>query len=141
MSSTQASIEIEAPIKTIYEVITDFEAYPEFLSETKKVEVQNITAKSARVKFTVSIIKKINYVLDFKFSPNKGISWTLVEGDLMKTNSGHWKLKDKKGVVEAEYGISVDFGGLVPKTISNKLVGSNLPSMLKAFKARAEELA
>lgn len=140
MSTAKAEIEIAAPLKTVYEVISDFEAYPDFLRETKNVEILKNSAKSARVQFQIQIIKKIKYTLDIKLSPGKGISWDLVEGDLMKKNKGQWKLNHKNGITKAVYEIDMEFGSLVPKNISNKLIGTNLPSMMRAFRDRAEEL-
>jgi ribosome-associated toxin RatA of RatAB toxin-antitoxin module len=142
MSVTTASIEIEAPIKTVFEVISDFEAYPDFLPETKEVVIDKKSGKNLRVTFSINLIKKIRYTLDIKLSPPSGLSWELVEGDLMKSNTGKWKLKEgKKGLTEAHYEIDMDLGAMVPKAISNKLIGTNLPTMMKQFKERAEELA
>ena len=93
MSQATASIDIQAPLKTVYEVISDFEAYPEFLSETKQVVVEKKSGKQARVSFTLQLIKKINYTLDIKLNPPHGLSWSLVQGDIMKSNTGHWKIK------------------------------------------------
>lgn len=142
MSHATASIEIEAPVKQVFEVISDFEAYPEFLPETRRVVVEKKSGKSARVTFTINLIKKITYTLDIKLNPPSGLSWSLVEGDLMKANNGHWKLQEvKKGVTKAVYEIDMDLGAMVPKAISNKLIGTNLPTMMKQFKERVEEMA
>ncbi|MCE9624503.1 MAG: SRPBCC family protein [Deltaproteobacteria bacterium] len=142
MSHATASIEIEAPIKKVFEVISDFESYPDFLNETREVVVEKKSGKGARVTFTINLIKKIRYTLDIKLNPPSGLSWTLVEGDLMKANNGGWKLSEvKKGITQAVYEIDMDLGSMVPKAISNKLIGTNLPTMMKQFKERAEELA
>lgn len=141
MSSASAQIEIAAPIKDVFQVISDFEAYPEFLSETKKVTILKKSAKSMRVEFQVQMIKKIKYTLDIKLAAPKSVSWTLVEGDFMKKSVGAWKLSSKKGMTQAKYEIDMEFGGLVPKAISDKLIGTNLPSMMQAFRDRAEELS
>ena len=61
MTATKASIEIHAPMKKVYEVISDFEAYPDFLSETKKVVIEEQSGNIIRANFTVSVLKKINY--------------------------------------------------------------------------------
>lgn len=140
MPATKISIEINAPRSVVYEVITDFESYPNFLRGPKQVVVQKSTAKSAIVNFTVSLIKKINYTLEIKLSPEKGITWKLVEGDsIMKKNSGKWKLTEKKGLTHAEYQVEVDLGNL-PKPIAKKLVEGNLPTMMKSFRDQAEKL-
>ena len=142
MSHATASIEIEAPIKQVFDVISDFEAYPDFLPETREVVIEKKSGKSAKVTFTINLIKKITYTLDIKLHPPSGLSWSLVEGDLMKANNGQWKLQEvKKGVTKAIYEIDMNLGSMVPKAISNKLIGTNLPTMMKQFKERAEEMA
>ncbi len=141
MSLAKAEIEIEAPLETVYEVISDFESYPDFLSETKEVVVNESNSKSANITFKINLIKKITYTLDIKMTPKKGLSWKLVAGDLMKKNNGRWKLSHKKGITTAVYEIDMEFAGLVPKAISNRLIGSSLPTMMRAFKDRAEDMA
>ncbi len=140
MPGASATIEIEVPPKVVYEVITDFEAYPEFLSETRHVEVIHKNTKSAQVDFEIKVIKTIRYTLDYKLSQNKGISWTFVEGDGFKDCFGSWSLEDKDGVTEATYEVDVSFGLFVPKKITEMLVGKNLPNLMQAFKDRAESL-
>jgi len=141
MSHATASIEINAPMKNVYDVISDFESYPDFLPETQEVVIEKKAPKQLRVRFKISMIKKISYTLDIKLNPNQGLSWTLVQGDMMKGNSGCWKLSEtKKGVTNAVYELDMDFGGMVPKAITNKLVGTNLPTMMRMFKDRIEEL-
>jgi ribosome-associated toxin RatA of RatAB toxin-antitoxin module len=142
MSHATAHIEIKAPIQSVFDVISDFEAYPEFLPETQKVVVDKKSAKHLQVTFTISLIRKITYTLDIKLDPHHGLSWKLVKGDMMKKNSGHWKLTEvKKDLTKAIYEIDMDFGGMVPKAITNKLVGTNLPGMMKQFRDRVEEVA
>ncbi len=141
MSHATASIEIPAPIKNVFEVISDFEAYPEFLGETQKVVIEKKSGKNMVVTFTIAMIKKITYTLDIKLNPLHGLSWKLIKGDMMKHNSGQWKLSEvKKDLTKAIYEIDMDFGGMVPKALTNKLVGTNLPAMMKQFSERIKEL-
>jgi ribosome-associated toxin RatA of RatAB toxin-antitoxin module len=141
MSTAKAEIDINAPLETVYDVITDFESYPEFLGETKEVEILESNAKSAKVLFKINIIRKVIYTLEIKMAAPKSVTWHLLEGDLMKKNSGKWKLSEKKGGTNAHYEIDMQFTGLVPKAVSNKLIGSSLPAMMRAFRDRAEDLA
>ena len=139
MAQAVAEIEIHAPVQKVFDAVTDFENYPEFLSESKAVTVQKRSKKGAVVTFEVSVIKTIHYTLDMKFNPPHHVSWTLVEGDFMKSNDGSWELVEiKKGHTKAIYRIEVGFGLLVPGSIAKALVSSNLPAMLKAFKKRIE---
>jgi len=141
MPGASISVTINVPCKVLYEVVTDFENYPEFLSETRRVEVIRKTAKSAQVDFEIRIIKKIHYTLDYKLTPNKKVVWTFVEGDSFRDCHGSWTMKEKKkGITEATYNVDVSFGLFVPKKITEMLVGKNLPNLMQSFKDRAESL-
>lgn len=142
MPGATTSVIINTTPKLLYKVVTDFEKYPEFLSEMREVDVIKKTAKSAHVEFVIKVIKKIRYTLEYKLTANKKISWGFVEGDTFKNCQGSWTLKEKKkGVTEATYHVEVDFGLFVPRKITEMLVGKNLPSLMRSFKERAESLA
>jgi ribosome-associated toxin RatA of RatAB toxin-antitoxin module len=132
---------MEVPAKVIYEVVSDFESYPDFLPDVKKTSVTK-KGKGVQAEFEISVIKTIRYTLDFSLVPNKKVSWTFVKGDVFKDNSGEWTFEEvKKGQTKVTYSVDVDFGLFVPSLITKKLVGSNLPTMMKRFKERAESLA
>lgn len=140
MPKAESKVLVNVSPQVMYEVITDFEAYPDFLPDVKNVEVIK-KGKQLLAVFHLSLIKKFKYTLSFQNTKNKKVEWIFVEGDFFKDNRGAWVLKEiKKGVTEAVYSIDVDFGFLVPSLITKKLVGSNLPSMMKRFKERAESL-
>lgn len=139
MSKTTTRVEIKAPIKKVFEVLSDFESYPEFLSGSKKVNILKKSAKKMQVEFQMDVIKTISYTLDVELKSPTEITWTLVKGDFMKSNTGAWKLTEKKkGVTEAVYEIEIGFGMLVPKSVASMLVEKNLPGMMKEFKERVE---
>lgn len=141
MAKAVSEIEIHAPIKKVFDVITDYESYPEFLSDCKDVAVAKKTKTGAEVHFEVSVIKKIKYTLNMKFKAPKKVTWSLVKGDFMKSNDGSWELEEvKKGVTKAIYSIEMNFGALVPSKITKALVSTNLPSMLRSFKEHIESL-
>lgn len=140
MAQASESIEIKASPKDCYAVITDYASYPEFLKETKDVEVGKKSGNSAEVTFRIEVIKKVSYKLKMVGTPPKKVSWTLLEGDIMKKNEGSWELEEiSKGVTKATYTVDVDLKLFVPGPIAKMLVGSSLPSMLKSFKKRIEE--
>jgi len=139
MSKTSTSIEIKASLHEVFDVISDFESYPEFLSGSKKVKVLKKSGKKMQVEFHMDLIKSISYTLDVELKPPHELHWTLVKGDFMKSNTGAWKLSEKKkGHTHAVYEIDISFGLLVPKAIASMLVEKNLPSMMKEFKERVE---
>ena len=138
MPGASTSIVMNVPPKVIYDVVLDFENYSKFLPDVKKAVVEK-KGKQILADFEISVIKKIHYTLAFTTSPNKKIAWSFVKGDLFKDNHGHWAFEEiKKGQTQVTYDIEVDFGLFVPSMITNKLVGHNLPAMMKRFKDRAE---
>jgi ribosome-associated toxin RatA of RatAB toxin-antitoxin module len=129
---------IDAPIDIVFRVIRDFAAYPEFLTATKSAKERK---KGAQIlaDFSVEVVKPISYTLRFVEEPPSSLSWSLVEGELMKSNEGSWKLKSlSDSQTEANYSIDISFGWLVPKMIVNEVTKTQLPEMLEAFKERAE---
>ncbi|HEX5036847.1 MAG TPA: SRPBCC family protein [bacterium] len=141
MPGASTSVVMEVPAKVIYEVVSDFESYPDFLPDVKRTSITK-KGKGVQAEFEISVIKTIRYTLDFSLVPNKKVSWTFVKGDVFKDNTGEWIFEEvKKGQTKVTYSVDVDFGLFVPSLITKKLVGSNLPTMMKRFKERAESLA
>ncbi len=133
-------IEIKATPKQCFDVITDYESYPEFISDLKEVDVKNRKGSTCEITYHIHVIKEITYSLKMTEKSPKRVEWSFIEGDFMKDNKGFWELEEiKKGVTKATYNIDVKFGLLVPGAVTKVLVGKNLPSMLKSFKKRIEE--
>ncbi|QQR80664.1 MAG: SRPBCC family protein [Deltaproteobacteria bacterium] len=141
MAGATSEIIVHATPKEMYEAVSDFENYPEFMSDVKEVNVKK-KGKKLEVEFKISVIKTFKYTLSFDLTPNKKIEWSFVDGDIFKDNKGSWILTPEgKDKTKAIYNIEVEFGIFVPSMITNKLIGSNLPAMMKKFKDRAESLA
>ena len=133
----------DVPTDKFYQAITDYKAYTNFVDGMKNVVVEKESADSAVVKFTLNLIKEISYTINLKHTPNKEVSWTLVTGDMMKTNNGRWTLKDLgNGKTEVNYNLEIEFKGFLPGLgmIEKTLVNTNLPMTMKSFAKRAQEL-
>lgn len=141
MAQVSKSIEINASPKECFAVVSDYERYPEYLKESKEVKIDKKSKGGIDVTFSLELIKKISYTLRMVEKPPKEISWTLVRGDLMKSNKGSWLFEDRGGgKTRATYTIDIELGLFVPGMISKMLIGSNLPSMLESVKKRVEGL-
>jgi len=139
MPGATRAVVINTPVEKVFAVIKDYERYPEFLPEVKSTRVSNRQGDEVDVQYEVDVLKKIRYTLRLKEEPPSRISWTFVEGELMRDNRGNWLLEDLGGgKTRATYNIEMKLGPLVPKSIVNVLVDSSLPKMLEAFKKRAE---
>ena len=133
----------DVPADKFYQAITEYKDYTKFVDGMKSVVVEKESAEGAVVKFTLSLIKEISYTINLKHVPNKEVSWTLVTGDMMKSNNGKWTLKDLgNGKTEVTYDLEIEFKGFLPGLgmIEKTLVTTNLPMTMKAFAKRAQEL-
>lgn len=145
MPSASRSVTANVPPEHFFDVVTDFESYPEFIPETVAVEIVKKGkkgkdgSKTEDVQFSIKVIKKIDYTLRLTSNPEKkSVEWELVSGPF-KSNNGSWSIKAAgKGKTEATYTIDITMGFLVPQSITNMLVGSSLPKMLEQMKDRAE---
>jgi len=139
MPGATRSIVITAPMDKLFAVIADYQSYPQFLPEVKSIRISKRLGSEVDVHYEIEVLKKIRYTLRLKEEPPNLISWTFVQGELMRDNRGRWLLEPAgEGKTKATYSIDMKLGPLVPKSIVNVLVDSSLPKMLEAFKKRAE---
>lgn len=142
MPGAEQSIIVNAPPKALYDVIVDYERYPEFLSEVESIRILKRSGDVVDVEYTVNVVKRVSYVLRLTGTPHTSVSWTLVKASFMKSNNGGWKLQAlPDGSTKATYGLEVKVGRLVPGRIVDRLAGKTLPATLQAFKKRAESMA
>jgi coenzyme Q-binding protein COQ10 len=139
MAGATRSIVINAPVEKVFDVITQYEKYGEFLSEVKEVRTSGRQGNEVNVHYKVDVVKTIKYTIRAKEERPTRMSWTFVEGEFMKDNKGHWLLEPAgEGKTRATYTVEMALGALVPKAVVNALVETSLPKMLEAFKRRAE---
>lgn len=139
MPGATRSIVINAPVEKCFEIISDYERYPEFLPEVKRIRTSNRRGAECDVHYEAEVVKVIKYTLHLKEEKPNRVSWSFIEGEFMKDNKGGWVLEDAgQGTTRAKYSIEVAVGPLVPKTILNALVDSQLPKLLENFKKRIE---
>jgi coenzyme Q-binding protein COQ10 len=132
----------DVSLDALWDVITDYKSYPKFVEGLKDLKVLEEKENEVVAEYKLDMMgKQIRYVVRHKEKPKKSLEWTMVEGEFFKSNDGSWKLKAVgKDQVEATYSLAVGFPLLVPKMIVNTLVGTQLPSMMKAFEDRAKKV-
>ncbi|KFE69328.1 type II toxin-antitoxin system RatA family toxin [Hyalangium minutum] len=139
MAGATRSIIINAPIEKVFDVITQYEKYGEFLSEVKEVKTSGRQGNEVNVHYKVDVVKTIKYTIRVKEERPTRMSWTFVDGEFMKDNKGSWVLEPAgEGKTKGTYTVEMALGALVPKAVVNALVDTSLPKMLEAFKRRAE---
>lgn len=139
MPTTEQTVVINAPIDRVFDVIVDYERYPEFLPEMKHVEIISRHDGVSVVSFELEIIMRLGYTLRLQEDRPHAVTWSLDNAKMMAANDGAWRLEalgDEQ--TRATYGLEVKLRGLIPKSVSTRLVGTTLPETLSRFKARAE---
>lgn len=140
-NKVRQSIKINAPQTKVFDVLVDFENYPIHQPAVETAKVIKQTKNAARVAFTLKLITKVHYTLDFKLKPPCSITWETYEGDsILKSNTGRWQIDAAaKGVTDLTCEMETIFNLWIPSAITNKLTSSYLPNMLKHFKIWAED--
>ncbi|RKI74685.1 SRPBCC family protein [Corallococcus sp. AB049A] len=139
MAGATRTITINAPVEKVFDIITNYDRYAEFLPEVKKVSTSQRQGNTVQVHYEVDVVKRIRYTIRVTEERPKRMSWTFVEGEVMKDNKGSWTLEPEgEGKTRATYNVEMALGALIPKAIINTLTETQLPKMLEAFKRRAE---
>ena len=133
----KAKVTFDAQPRDVFEVITDFESYPEFIPEIGSAKIEEEGPNYTVVAFSLNAGKVIHYTLRFEPKPYESIRWTYVRGDL-RNNTGGWNFTPKQKSVDAIYEVNIDMGPLFPKFILSAVAGVGLPGILKRFKERVE---
>ncbi len=130
---------VDVDINKLYEVITDYARYPEFVDGVSSTKVLSQNETQAKVEYSVNMIKSFKYVLSTSQVKPTKVSWVLESGDLFKKNDGSWTLKDLgNGKTEVTYSLEVDFKMFAPNAILTALTEKNLPVMMQSFFKRAK---
>ncbi len=141
MAGASRSIVFHAPIEKCFAVISDYERYPEFLPEVKRIRTSNRRGAEVDVQYEAEVVKIIKYTVHMHEEKPTRVNWTFIDGEFMKDNRGGWVLvAQAPDRTHATYNIEVQVGMLVPKTVINVLVDTQLPKLLENFKKRIESM-
>jgi len=139
MASASRTEVVDVDINKLYDVLVDYEKYPEFVDGVSGIKVLAKDEKTAKVEYNLNMIKSFKYTINLKQERPSRLSWTLDSGDLFKKNDGEWKLKDLgNGKTEVTYSLDLDFKMFAPSSILSALTEKNLPTMMGSFFKRAK---
>ncbi|MGH2734246.1 MAG: SRPBCC family protein [Actinomycetota bacterium] len=135
------NIDVAATAEEIFEVAADFESYPEWQPNVKKVEVRKTDGegRATQVFFEVDAkIKKLSYTLAYDYSEApESFSWKLVEGDV-KELAGSYSFDEFDDVTEVAYELSLDPGFKVPSILKRQAEKLIVSTALSDLKKRVE---
>ena len=143
--STQ-SIRIAAEPPAIMAVISDFDAYPTWTGSVKQAEVleSGPDGRAKRVAFTLDAgILKDAYELEYVWTGDQRVDWTLVKGQMQKAQQGSYVLSTSDGGAgtEVTYSLTVDLAIPMLGMLKRKAEKVILDTALKELKKRVESTA
>ena len=139
--SVSDNIDIAASADKVFAVATDFEAYPEWNANIKKVEVRETDDEGRATLVWMEVdakVKTVTYVLGYDYSEApEAFSWELVEGDV-KALSGSYRFDEFDDVTEVQYETSIDPGFPIPGFLKRQGEKQIVKGALQDLKKRVE---
>ncbi len=143
-SVVSREVVIDIPVERFFDLLLDYERYPEFVPNLKACRVRTVSPHKD-IEYELDLgIRRIRYTLRHVEERPRRIAWSLVSGDMMKISNGSWELSDEAGRTRARYSVEIQIAKppLIPQAIvdrvGDELTRVQLPRTLEAFKRRAE---
>jgi ribosome-associated toxin RatA of RatAB toxin-antitoxin module len=143
---TESSIDIAAAPGEVLDVIADFESYPQWATEVKKVVVltEEGDGWADQVQFTLDAgAIKDTYTLDYEWDVHEDgtgvVSWRLVEATVLKAMNGSYTLAAKgDDATTVTYRLAVDVKIPMLGMLKRKAEKVIIDTALKSLKKRVE---
>ena len=141
---TTSSITIDAAPDAIMDVIADFDAYPQWAKGVTKVEVaaDGADGRAEQVFFALDVSPiKDEYTLAYDWDGDRQVTWTLVEGKMLRSLDGAYELRDLgNGSTEVTYRLALDVSIPLIGMLKRKGEKILIDTALKGLKKRVESL-
>ena len=142
---TTSSIVVDAPAAAVMGVIADFAAYPRWAKGVKTAEVrasyegsQGDRAREVFFALDVSPVKD-EYTLAYLWDGDREVTWTLVEGRLLRALDGAYTLRERSGATEVTYRLALDVSIPMIGMLKRKGEKILIDTALKGLKKRVEQ--
>ncbi|WP_299057756.1 SRPBCC family protein [uncultured Nocardioides sp.] len=142
---TTSSIVVDAPPAQVMDVIADFESYPQWAKGMKSVEVVEpgaAGARAERVRFELDVTPiRDEYTLAYEWDGDREVTWSLVEGTMLKTLDGAYTLRPLDGGARTEVSYRLSLDVTIPLIGMIKRKGEKIliDTALKGLKKRVEQ--
>ena len=141
---TTSSIVISADAPAIMAVIADFESYPVWAQGVKKADPvkEGAAGRPEQVYFELDASPiKDAYTLGYDWHGDDLVTWSLVEGKMLKGMDGAYELDERgDGTTEVTYRLAVDISIPMIGMLKRKAEKVIIDTALKGLKKRVESL-
>ena len=139
---TSSSIVIDAPPAAVMDVIADFAAYPEWAKGVKQatVRAEGAGGRAQEVFFSLDVAPiKDEYTLAYEWNGDQEVTWTLVEGKMLRALDGAYVLRELGGgSTEVTYRLALDVSIPLIGMLKRKGEKILIDTALKGLKKRVE---
>lgn len=139
-----SSIDIDATAAELMEIVCDLDAYPDWLSDVKGVEILETDDSGRPLAATMTVdvtIKEVTYTLDYEFDGDEKVAWVSRPGGDVKHIEGSYTFEiNDDGGTTATYDLAIDPGFPVPGFLLKRAAKHITSAALDGLKARAEDI-
>ena len=134
---------MHAPPDKCYEVVADFERYPEWAADIKAVTIEerDDEGRPHQVAFRAAAFgRSTNYTLRFDYdNAPKELSWVQTRGDLTSRLDGTYVFDGTdNGDTEVTYHLTAELRVPIPGFVKRRAEGRIIGTALRELKARVE---
>jgi ribosome-associated toxin RatA of RatAB toxin-antitoxin module len=138
------SIVVNASPETVYRVVTDFDHYPSWVSDLKRIGVlaRDTEGRPLEIEFRAAAFGRSTvYVLRYDYSraPHQ-LNWFQTEGDLTETMVGQYRFEPAGSGTKVTYDLEVELLVPIPAFIRARAAHRIQTQALRELKVRAEHL-
>ena len=145
---TSSSIVVDAPPAAVMAVIADFPAYPTWAKGVSQADVvasypaDEAGGRAEKVFFALDVSPiKDEYTLAYVWDDDRQVTWTLVEGKMLRSLDGAYVLRDRgDGSTEVTYRLALDVSIPLIGMLKRKGEKILIDTALKGLKKRVETL-
>lgn len=138
------SIVVNAAPEAVYHVVTDFENYPNWVTDLKRIDVleRDVEGRPLEVKFRAAAFGRSTvYTLRYDYSRAPlELNWHQVEGDLTETMVGQYRFDPVGDSTKVTYDLEVELLVPIPTFIKARAAYRIQTQALRELKVRAETL-
>jgi ribosome-associated toxin RatA of RatAB toxin-antitoxin module len=142
---TTSSIVVDAAPDAVMDVIADFDAYPQWakgVTTAETVVEGSDGGRAEQVFFALDVSPiKDEYTLSYVWDGDRRVTWTLVEGKMLRALDGAYELRDRgDGSTEVTYRLALDVSIPLIGMLKRKGEKILIDAALKGLKKRVESL-
>lgn len=139
---TTSSIVIDAAPAAVMDVIADFDSYPSWAKGVQVAETLSTypDGRAEKVHFALDVSPiKDEYTLHYDWDADRQVTWTLVEGKMLRSLDGAYELRGRgDGSTDVTYRLTLDVNVPLIGMLKRKGEKILIDTALKGLKKRVE---